>query len=78
MGRAVITTDMPGCRETVIDGVNGYLVQRWDSTDLAEKMLRFVENPELINKMGFESRCIAEKRFDALEVNARLIEMIKY
>lgn len=78
VGRAVITTDMPGCRETVIDGVNGYLVQRWDSTDLAEKMLRFVENPELINKMGFESRCIAEKRFDALEVNARLIEMIKY
>lgn len=77
VGRAVITTDMPGCRETVIDGVNGYLVQRWDSTDLAEKMLRFVENPELINKMGFESRLIAEKHFDALEVNSRLIKMIK-
>lgn len=78
VGRAVITTDVPGCRETVVDGVNGYLIQRWNAAELAEKMLRFVENPGLINKMGFESRCIAETRFDALEVNARLIEMIKY
>src|SRR5690606_29911566 len=31
IGRAVITTDAPGCRETVVDGVNGYLVPRWSS-----------------------------------------------
>lgn len=76
VGRAVITTDVPGCRETVVDGVNGYLVSRWDAEALAQKMLSLVRNPALVARMGEESRRLAEQRFDAEKVNARLIQML--
>lgn len=76
MGRAVITTDVPGCRETVVDGVNGFLVPPRDAQALAAAMLRFVEQPELIAPMGRESRRIAEERFDVHQVNQRLVDLL--
>ncbi|QOQ81809.1 glycosyltransferase family 4 protein [Comamonas thiooxydans] len=76
VGRAVITADVPGCRETVVDGVNGYLVPRWNAEALAQKMLCFVREPALAARMGQESRRLAEQRFDAEKVNARLIQML--
>ena len=76
IGRAVITTDVPGCRETVIDGVNGFLVEKWNPQALAEKMIYFIENPEDIKKMGYESYKIAQEKFDADKVNKRLINML--
>lgn len=76
IGRAVITTDVPGCRETVVDGINGYLVPRWNAEALAQKMLCFVGEPALAARMGEESRRLAEDRFDAEKVNQRLIQML--
>lgn len=76
VGRAVITTDVPGCRETVENGVNGFLVPKWDAKALADKMLFCIENPEEVKRMGRESHRIAVERFDAEKVNARLIEII--
>lgn len=76
VGRAVITTDVPGCRETVIDGVNGFLVEKWNPHALAEKMIYFIEHPEQIKKMGYESYKIAQEKFDADKVNKRLIAML--
>lgn len=76
IGRAVITTDVPGCRETVIDGVNGFLVEKWNPEALAEKMIYFIENPEQIAIMGNESYKIAQEKFDAQKVNQRLLKMI--
>ena len=76
VGRAVITTDVPGCRETVIDGVNGFLVEKWNHQALAEKMIYFIEHPEQIKKMGYESYKIAQEKFDAEKVNKRLINML--
>ena len=76
MGRAVITTDVPGCRETVIDGVNGYLVAARDVNGLAEAMLAFVENPSRAEIMGRESRVMAEKKFDVHKVNAQLLRIL--
>ena len=76
IGRAVITTDVPGCRETVVDGVNGFLVGKWDPEALAEKMIYFIENPEQIAIMGNESYKIAQEKFDAEKVNQRLLKMI--
>lgn len=76
MGRPVITTNVPGCRETVIDGLNGYLVPVRDPQALAEKMCFFVENPERIRTMGLESRRIAEERFDVYKINQKLIDLI--
>jgi len=74
IGRAIITTDVPGCRETVEDGVNGFLVKPWVAEDLAEKMIRFIESPELIKKMGIESYRIAQNKYDAAKVNRKIID----
>ena len=76
IGRAVITTDVPGCRETVVNGVNGFLVDKWNPQALAEKMTYFIENPEQVGIMGYESRKMAQKKFDATEVNKRLLAIL--
>lgn len=76
MGRPVITTDAPGCRETVEDGVNGFLVPVRDPEKLARVMLRFVEEPALIVRMGAASRRIAEQRYDVHRINARLLHIL--
>lgn len=76
IGRPVITTDVPGCRETVENGVNGFLVPKWDPEALAEKMCYFIENPEQVNIMGLKSYEIAQEKFDAEKVNAKLIDIM--
>ena len=76
IGRAVITTDVPGCRETVEHGVNGFLVPKWNPAALAEKMIYFIEYPEQIEKMGYESYKMAQDKFDAEKVNQRLLNIL--
>lgn len=76
VGRAVITTDVPGCRETVIDGKNGFIVPKWNPQALAEKMIYFIENPEQIQVMGEQSYKIAQEKFDAHKVNERLLKIL--
>ena len=73
MGRPVITTDNVGCRETVIDGVTGYLVPVRDTPALAAAMMKFVTNPETIVVMGQESRKLAERRFDVRAINNNIL-----
>ena len=77
MGRAVITSDAPGCRETVEQGVNGFIVPRWNVQALAEKMIYLIENPSEITRMGNESHRIAVDKFDANKVNQRLMEILE-
>lgn len=77
IGRPVITTDVPGCRDTVIDGVNGFLIPKWDVNALVEKMCFFIENPEQINIMGKESYKIACEKFDVHKVNKKLFEIME-
>ena len=76
IGRAIITTDVPGCRETVVDGVNGFLVPKWNPKALAEKMIYFIEHPEQARLMGAESYKIAVEKFDAEKVNQRLVNIL--
>lgn len=77
MGRPVITTNAPGCRETVDDGVNGFVVPVRDTPALAAAMIRLIENPALISAMGLESRRIAEERFDVAKINSRLMSVLE-
>lgn len=69
MGRAIVTTDMPGCRDTVEEGVTGLLVQPRDVDALVAALLRFVESPELIATMGSAARARAERLFDVRRAN---------
>jgi glycosyltransferase involved in cell wall biosynthesis len=76
MARAIVTTDAPGCRETVKDGINGFLVPPGDADALYEAMVRFIERPELAAEMGARSREIAERRYDARKVSADIIRHV--
>lgn len=73
MGRALITTDTPGCRETVADGHNGYLVPVRNSAALANAMLSLVASHETVRAMGENSRQIAEEKYDVRKVNAAML-----
>ena len=73
MGRAIITTDSPGCRETVRKGENGFLVEPRDADSLYAAMMRFVEEPSLVQRMGLASRKLAEEKFDVRKVNASVL-----
>jgi glycosyltransferase involved in cell wall biosynthesis len=73
MGRPIITTDAPGCRETVVHGVNGLLVQPRSSESLAGAMRYVLEHQESLARMGLASRSRAEEHFDVRRVNARTL-----
>ena len=72
-GRAIITTDVPGCRETVTDNENGFVVPVRNAVALAEAMMRFCRNPALAASMGASSRQIAQRRFAVESINELLI-----
>jgi len=78
MGRAVITSDAPGCRDTVIDGFNGYKVKTRDSLDLVSKMEFFINNYEQIKIMGNNSRQLACERFDVSKVNTVMMKQMEF
>ncbi len=74
MARPVITTDAPGCRDTVIDGRNGFLIPIKDVDALVNAMEKFILNPDLISQMGQESRKLAEERFDVRKINMKILD----
>ena len=74
MGRAVITTDAPGCRETVIDGDNGDLIPIKDVDALVEAMQHFIDCPALVKTMGQRSYEIAKQKYDVHKVNSIMLE----
>jgi glycosyltransferase involved in cell wall biosynthesis len=77
MGRPVITTDAPGCRETVVPGVNGSLVPPRDAEALHAAMARMIEDTESLSAMGEASRRIAEEKYDVSKVNADILRLAR-
>jgi len=68
MGRALIATDVPGCRDVVEHNKNGLLVARADAASLADAMLRLTKEPQLIATFGAAARKLVEDRFDEQKV----------
>jgi glycosyltransferase involved in cell wall biosynthesis len=77
IGRPVVTTDAPGCRETVIDGLNGYLVPVKDADRLAVAMEKLIMDPGLILNMGKESRRIAVEKYDVRKVSHSILQAME-
>ena len=76
--RPLITTDHPGCREAVNDGVSGFLVKKQDAEDLYNKMLRIYQmSCNQREEMGLAGRAKVEQEFDRQIVIQRYIERIK-
>ena len=65
LGKPIIASDIPGCRETVREGENGYLVPPKDVNALTDAMLRYLSlSDEKKESMSINSRRLAEERFD--------------
>ncbi len=77
MGRPIITTDAPGCRETVIDGLNGFLIPVGHAEELASKMNALLDNADLRERMAQQSRQIAEEKYDVNMVNADIADIME-
>ena len=76
MGRPIITTNASGCKETVEEGKNGFMVPVGSSKELARKMIWFIKNEEKIKSMGKHSRMIVENRFDVRSVNQEMMKIL--
>tara|TARA_X000000368_G_scaffold396464_2_gene364747 strand:+ start:3571 stop:4740 length:1170 start_codon:yes stop_codon:yes gene_type:complete len=74
LGKPIITTDHIGCRETVLDGQNGFLVKPRDSDDLICKIQKITETNSIIEKYGVSSRELAEEKFSDEEVSKAVIK----
>lgn len=77
VGRAIITTDVPGCRETVEDGVNGFLVPCADSEALAQKMICLAKDGALRSSMAEQSIKICSQKFEVSKVNHSMFSKMK-
>jgi glycosyltransferase involved in cell wall biosynthesis len=76
MGKPVVTTDMPGCRETVVAGENGFLIATRDEDALVEAMEAFLRDPLLAQRMGAVSRELAVKKFRVEAVNKAFLDAL--
>lgn len=76
MGRPILTTDVPGCRETVVNGENGWLVEKANVEQLAKRMIWFIENQEQWSVMGNKSHAMANEKFDVHKVNAEILKIM--
>lgn len=76
-GRAIVTTDMPGCRETIEDGQTGILVEPKNAWSLAEGLEKLLKDKNLREEMGKKGRARIEKDFTIETVNARTLAVYK-
>lgn len=76
-GRPILTTDVPGCRETVVNGYNGWFIEKANVEQLVERMIWFIENPELWQSMADGSRSMVEEKFDVHKVNNELLKIME-
>ncbi len=75
MGRPMITTNTPGCKNTVKDGVNGYFVKARDIQDLVAKMELMIKETNL-QQMGDESYKMCVQKFDINMINKKMLEIL--
>ena len=74
-GRPIVTTDMPGCREIVNDGENGYLVPPQDSTAVVQALTPLIEDAELRRRMGKQGRELVRAEFSVEHVVRSTLEV---
>ena len=74
LGKPIITTNVPGCKETIVNNKNGIIVRPGSVEGIENAMKFFIKNPKLITKMGYESFLIAKAMFSAELFNKKLLD----
>ena len=75
-GRAILTTDVSGCRDTIIHNYNGYIIKHNSVFSLTKGILKMIKNKEKIEKMGKNSRIYAENNFHYKIINEKIINTL--
>ena len=75
-GRGIITSNGVGCKDTVVDGCNGFMIDMHDYQAMAEKCIWAIENPEQAEQMGLNARKFAEENFDSEKINEQIVSII--
>lgn len=76
VGRPIITSFVPGCKETIINGDSGYFVEPFCADSLAEKMMTFIDTPHLASEMGIRAHERAKTLFNRDEKDNELLNII--
>ena len=76
VGRAIVATNVQGCKHTVNNEVNGYLVDKRNATQLANKIILLLENKDRIEEMAKASRALAEEKFDENKINEQILNVV--
>jgi glycosyltransferase involved in cell wall biosynthesis len=77
IGRPIIATDVPGCRDAVKDSINGFLVPVKNTDKLAEAMLCFMKNNKLKYEMGNASVEMAKEFYDSTMINKQFLNIFE-
>ncbi len=77
VGRPIITTFMPGCKETVVNGKNGYFVKIKDVDDLVSKMELLINDDKKVEAMASESHKLCKKKFDVNIINNKMLKIME-
>lgn len=67
-GKPIVTTDVPGCRDTVIDGITGIIVPKKNPHALAEGIKKILMDKKMYHSMSKQARYLAEKKFDIKKI----------
>ena len=76
-GKPIITSNVPGCRQTIINNYNGFLVKYNDHLSLIIAVEKFIKKKFLIKKFGNNSRKRAVKYFDVKNINKKILKIIQ-
>jgi glycosyltransferase involved in cell wall biosynthesis len=76
-GRPLVTTDLPGCRDVVTDGVDGLIVPARDAAALARAIARLQDDPKLAVRLGEAARAKALAEYDERHIVARTFEVYR-
>lgn len=76
-GRPLVASDIPGCREVVENGVNGFLVAPHNAQALAKALVKLIINPKLRKVMGMRSREIVTEKFSSCIINSQTLALYK-
>ena len=77
MSLPIITTNVPGCKEVIIDGYSGILVPPKDANSIKIAMKKYIDNPALSKQYGINARKIVENYFSSAKINSEIIEVYK-
>lgn len=76
LGRPIITTDVPGCRQTISDQTEGFLVPPFSAEAVAERMEFFIQNPDKIIAMGKNAHLTAMQKYNSHGVTSKLVNIL--